>query len=194
MHNTNATAVLSACYGNSATLGQHKACPDRDDSERTRPVIAPSVPPSHDLSHSFVPLEHAYAAYDASLTYISDVVVPFWHPPSAFSQWTLSPFTVDLVEYNCAEQFMMASKARLFGDETALSAILSTKDPREQNASAVTYVFLTTIYGNPHAKTLYYMATLQFFPKTRRCTLPLFKSATAASPKQDRRNGWLERL
>ena len=59
MHTTNATAVLSACYGNSATLGKHKACPDRDDSERTRPVTAPFVPPSHDLSPSFVPLEHA---------------------------------------------------------------------------------------------------------------------------------------
>ena len=131
-HNTNAIADLSACYGTSATLGQHKACPDRDDSERTRPVTTPSVPPSYDLSPSFVPLEHAYAAYDASLTYISDDVVFFWHPPSAFSQWTLSPFTVYLVEYNCAEQFMMASKPRLFGDDTALSAILATKDPREQ--------------------------------------------------------------
>ena len=131
-HNTNATADLSACYGTSATLGQHKACPDRDDSERTRPVTTPSVPPSHALSPSFAPLEHAYAAFDASLTYISDDVVLFWHPPSAFSQWTLSPFTVDLVEYDCAEQFRMASKARLFGDDTALSAIPATKDPREQ--------------------------------------------------------------
>ena len=190
MHTTNATAVLSACYGNSATLGQHKACPDRDDSERTRPVTAPSVPPSHDLIPSFVPLEHAYAAYDASLAYISDDVVLFWHPPSAFSQWTLSPFTVDFVEYDCAEQFMMASKARLFGDDTALSAILATKDPREQKRLGrhVRFYF-TASYGNPHAKTLYYMATLQNFPKTRRCTLPLFKSATAASPKQDHRNG-----
>ena len=131
-HNTNATTELSARYGTSATLGQHKACPDRDDSERTRLVTTPSVSPSHDLSTPFVPLEHAYAAYDASLTYISDDVVLFWHPPSAFSQWTLSPFTVDLVEYNCAELFMMALKARLFGDDTALSAILATKDPREQ--------------------------------------------------------------
>ena len=131
-HNTNATADLSACYGTSATLGQHKACPDRDDSERTRPVTTPSVPPSHDLSPPFVPLEHAYVAYDASLTYISDDVVLFWHPLSAFSQWTQSPFTKDLVEYNCAEQFMMASKARLFGDDTALSAILASNDPREQ--------------------------------------------------------------
>ena len=131
-HHTNATADLSACYGISATLGQHKASLDRDDSERTRPVTTPSVSPSHDLSPPFVPLEHAYAAYDASLTYTSDDVVLFWHPPSAFSQWTLSPFTVDLVEYNYAEQFMMASKVRLFGDDTALSAILATKDPREQ--------------------------------------------------------------
>ena len=50
MHNTNATADLSTCYGTSATLGQHKACPDRDDSERTRPVTTPSVPPSHDFA------------------------------------------------------------------------------------------------------------------------------------------------
>ena len=132
MHNTNATADLSACNGTPATLGQHNDCPDRDNTERTRPVTTPSVPPSHDLRPSFVPLEHAYAAYDASLTYISDDVVLFWHPPSVFSQWTLSPFTVDLVEYNCAEQFMMASKARLFSDDTALSAILASDDPREQ--------------------------------------------------------------
>ena len=32
----------------------------------------------------------------------------------------------------CAEQFMMASKARLFGDDTALSAILASTGPREQ--------------------------------------------------------------
>ena len=131
-HNTNATADLNASYGISATLGHHKTCPDRDDSKRTRSVTTPPVPPQHDLSPPFVPLEHAYVAYDASLTYISDDVVLFWHPPSAFSQWTRSPFTKDLVEYNCAEQFMMASKARLFGDDTALSAILASNDPREQ--------------------------------------------------------------
>ena len=132
MHNTNATADLSACNGTPATLGQHNDCPDRDDTERTRSVTTPSVPLSHDLRPPFVPLEHAYATYDASLTYISDDVVLFWHPPSVFSQWTLSPFTVDLVEYNCAKQFMMDSKACLFGDDTALSAILASDDSREQ--------------------------------------------------------------
>ena len=51
--------------------------------------------------------------------------------PLGFSQWTLSPFTVDLVEYGCAEQLIMASKARLFGDDSTLSAIPATDDPRE---------------------------------------------------------------
>ena len=86
MHNTNATADLSTCNGTPATFGQHNDCQDRDDTERTRPVTTPSVPPSHDLRLPFIPLEHAYAAYDASLTYISDDVVLFWHPPSVFSQ------------------------------------------------------------------------------------------------------------
>ena len=86
IHNTNATADLSPYNGTPATLGQHNDCPDRDNTERTRPVTTPSVPPSHDLRPPFVPLEHAHAAYDASLTYISDDVVLFWHPPTAFSQ------------------------------------------------------------------------------------------------------------
>ena len=103
MYNTNASADLSACNGTPATLGQHNDSPDRDDTERTRPVTTPFVPISHDLGPPFVPLEHAYATYDALLTYISDDVVLFWHLPSVFSQWTPSPFTVNLVEYNCAE-------------------------------------------------------------------------------------------
>ena len=132
MRNTNATADVSTRNGTPATFGQHNDCQDRDVTERTRPVTTPSVPPSHDLRPPFVPLEHAYATYDALLTYISDDVVLFWHSPSVFSQWMLSPFTVDFLEYNCAGQFMMASKARLFGDNTALSATLASDDPREQ--------------------------------------------------------------
>ena len=46
----------------------------------------------------------------------------------------MGTFTIhgDLVEYNYAEQLMMASKARPFGVEVALSTILSTDGPREQ--------------------------------------------------------------
>jgi ribA/ribD-fused uncharacterized protein len=48
------------------------------------------------------------------------------------SQWFRSAFELDGVAYNCCEQFMMAEKARVFGDADAEQAILATKSPKEQ--------------------------------------------------------------
>jgi len=48
------------------------------------------------------------------------------------SNWHTSPFVLDGVRYGCVEQFMMAEKARLFGDQGARAGILATDDPREQ--------------------------------------------------------------
>lgn len=47
------------------------------------------------------------------------------------SQWWPSAFTVDGVEYASAEHWMMAGKARLFGDEEALGRILAARTPAE---------------------------------------------------------------
>jgi ribA/ribD-fused uncharacterized protein len=67
----------------------------------------------------------------------------FWgHAPSrdgsitktCFSQWFDCPFTVEGIEYPTAEHWMMAEKARLFGDEKQLSAILSTPKPAAAKA------------------------------------------------------------
>ena len=82
---------------------------------------------------SFTPFERAYDEYDPLLTYIRHDVVLIWNPPSAFPQYTLSPFTVDLIEYNYVEQFIIASKARVFENDTALSAILAPDDRRYKN-------------------------------------------------------------
>ena len=44
----------------------------------------------------------------------------FWQTQEEFgflSQWFKSGFVVDGESYRCAEQYMMAAKARLFGDE-----------------------------------------------------------------------------
>jgi ribA/ribD-fused uncharacterized protein len=54
----------------------------------------------------------------------------FWSGP--FSQWHPSTFVIDGVTYNCAEQYMMAEKARLFGDKSAEAKIMSTSDPDSQ--------------------------------------------------------------
>ncbi|WP_199552424.1 NADAR family protein [Streptomyces sp. N35] len=45
------------------------------------------------------------------------------------SQWWPAPFVVDGVEYATAEHWMMAAKARLFGDAEAERKALSAKSP-----------------------------------------------------------------
>lgn len=64
----------------------------------------------------------------------------FWgHTPSVegqldkacLSQWYPACFVVDGVEYPTAEHFMMAGKARLFGDEANAKRILSSASPKE---------------------------------------------------------------
>lgn len=64
-------------------------------------------------------------------------LLPFWghaaaaeHPgPWVLSQWWEAPFEVDGVRYATAEAFMMAEKARLFGDAAALAAVLAAPHP-----------------------------------------------------------------
>ncbi|MGW4216070.1 NADAR family protein [Streptomyces bacillaris] len=64
--------------------------------------------------------------------------LPFWgHRPrpdgrlgaGCLSQWWPSPFTVDGVAYASAEHWMMAGKARLFGDAEAERAAVSATSP-----------------------------------------------------------------
>lgn len=48
-----------------------------------------------------------------------------------FSQWWPAPFTLEGVRYPTAEHYMMAGKARLFGDEEMLGRILEAETPGE---------------------------------------------------------------
>lgn len=49
---------------------------------------------------------------------------------ACLSQWFPSNFEVDGIKYNCAEQYMMAEKARLFEDEETRAEILASSDPK----------------------------------------------------------------
>jgi len=53
----------------------------------------------------------------------------FWRKESPFSQWYPCTFTVGHVTFNCAEQYMMAEKARIFRDEERLGLIMATDEP-----------------------------------------------------------------
>lgn len=48
------------------------------------------------------------------------------------SNWARSPFVIDGVSYNCAEQWIMACKARACGDDAVLAQIMSSQSPRKQ--------------------------------------------------------------
>ncbi|PZT76998.1 MULTISPECIES: NADAR family protein [unclassified Streptomyces] len=50
---------------------------------------------------------------------------------SCLSQWWPSPFTVDGVGYASAEHWMMAGKARLFGDAEAEELAVAAKSPAQ---------------------------------------------------------------
>jgi len=52
-----------------------------------------------------------------------------------FSQWLTCYFEIDGVKYNCAEQYMMAQKARLFTDSLALEKIMAAGHPSVQKAT-----------------------------------------------------------
>lgn len=62
----------------------------------------------------------------------------FWgHRPSpngitksCLSQWWKSDFSEDIEGYCCMEQYMMASKAKLFGDEEICKKIMNSSEPK----------------------------------------------------------------
>ncbi len=56
----------------------------------------------------------------------------FWK--HRLSQWHPARFVIGGIPFNCAEQFMMYSKAVLFADRDAAERILATDSPRDQQA------------------------------------------------------------
>jgi ribA/ribD-fused uncharacterized protein len=73
----------------------------------------------------------AFKGFGGSEVVISKQYVMFWNTPSPFDQWTTAHFTLDGLSYVCPEQYMMASKARLFGDSEIEQQILATESPKE---------------------------------------------------------------
>jgi len=81
----------------------------------------------------------------------------FWS--GIFSQWAHSPFVIDGVTYNCAEQYMMAEKARLFGDEIRESLIMSNSDPGTQKRLGRQVVGFDQATWDANARDIVYRAS-----------------------------------
>lgn len=76
-----------------------------------------------------------YLQHDGPLEYLF-----FWgnHPnadgsisETCLSQWYAAGFDLEGIHYRTAEHYMMAEKARLFGDEVALAKVLRSRFPAE---------------------------------------------------------------
>ena len=61
---------------------------------------------------------------------ITDKHVFFWN--GIYSQWHKAPMSVDNIEYNSCEQYMMHQKALLFGDSEIAELIMNESNPKEQ--------------------------------------------------------------
>ena len=64
--------------------------------------------------------------------YETDTHVYFYG--SVYSQWAMRDMIIDGIKYCTAEQYMMAEKARLFGDDHSLNQIMRSHDPFRQKA------------------------------------------------------------
>lgn len=62
----------------------------------------------------------------------TDKFIFFWG--GTYSQWCPSHFNIDGVEYNCAEQYMMAKKALMFHDIDSYRNIMISDKPDDQKA------------------------------------------------------------
>ena len=85
----------------------------------------------------------------------------FWGGP--FSQWYPSLFEVEGIKYNCTEQYMMAKKAGLFGDEQAHLKIMASNDPREQKRIGKTVENFVTDRWNAVARDIVFRGNMAKF-------------------------------
>jgi hypothetical protein len=103
------------------------------------------------------------------------------------SQWSKSTFRVDGIAYNCCEQFMMAEKARLFGDDVRLAQILQSKSPREQKALGREVENFDEAVWNRVCRDVVYRGNLARFTQDDRLAALLLatgdKTIVEASPK-----------
>ena len=83
-----------------------------------------------------------------------------------FSQWARSKFTIDGVEYNTAEQYMMCQKALLFGDDEAYQKILKSHDPSIQKATGRKVKNFDADKWNAVSRSVVYRANLAKFTST----------------------------
>src|SRR5579884_725474 len=114
----------------------------------------------------------------------TDRFILFWNGWP--SQWSPVQFVIDGAEYNCCEQYMMAEKARVFGDDATLQKILASASPRQQKALGRTVRRFDEILWSKVCRGIVYSGNLARFdqnPEHRELLLATgIKTIVEASP------------
>jgi len=102
-----------------------------------------------------------------------------FHPflKGVFSQWHITPFSVEGVAYNTAEQWMMANKAVLFGDVARARAIMATPDPAEQKRHGQLVAGFDTDAWDRHKIGIVVRGNAEKFKQNRGATRQLMATA-----------------
>jgi ribA/ribD-fused uncharacterized protein len=91
-----------------------------------------------------------------------------------FSQWEYSPFIVDGIKYTSAEQYMMYSKAILFGDTKIAFQIMITDLPKEQKALGRQVANFDEVKWNKVARYVVYRANYAKYSQNLDMLVKLF--------------------
>ena len=83
--------------------------------------------------------------------------------PACLSQWYPCSFVVDGMTYQTAEQYMMAEKARLFGDAATFEKIMTAPGPREFKALGRTVAGFDPAVWNGHKSDIVLRGSLAKF-------------------------------
>lgn len=95
----------------------------------------------------------------------TETMILFWG--GVFSNWAKFSFTLDNIEWNCVEQFMMAEKALLFGDNETYELILKTSDPKKQKALGRSVKNFDAAIWSEKARDLVYRGLVEKFKQNQ---------------------------
>lgn len=109
----------------------------------------------------------------------------FWS--GTFSQWAESPFKIDGVAFNTAEQYMMYKKALLFHDYKQAEKIMATNDPRVQKQLGREVSGFDKMIWEQNCKQFVYDASYAKFTQNHKMRAELLQTSgttlVEASPK-----------
>ena len=111
----------------------------------------------------------------------------FW--AGTFSQWAASPFKIDGVAFNTAEQYMMYKKALLFNDFKQAGKIMETSNPRSQKQLGREVIGFDKGRWERYCKQFVYEASFAKFTQNPKMLLELMAtegtSLVEASPQDN---------